>query len=427
MGCNNIIESSESYEFLNFIKLFDEKEQRILKIFNVYIIDKVVIPYKIRRKNFQVEVMSSPAFSIHLIFKNVLIEDGRHPKELLLSNPSGEVILNGKYRLKFTNHMAKEGTVKESSFIFDKVEAVIKLWNYDFNMIDLIQTPDKLPWRLVGGAITSLLHKYMILGDDYLNEYEKEYYEIFRFLNKYITLYLSEETKIGFGKTNLKYNYRKVIKRPIDFKSINAAKVLFEMCRMADLTELLTGDEQGNRQFFEAFIWLITQKDGQVIYDYVNDAIARCTENYPRIIQLLPAYSNHYQTIENTLNTVFSSRHWEGRYPHFSRLERPKFIETFNVYERKYTYINEKEKMAYISFIESIVEGELVITVIKGSALIRNKSRDQLLKAKASDCYFTDGGKRDCKIVDTIVIEQEAEPEAVQDSLVQLYKNIQTS
>jgi len=426
MGCNNIIESSKSYEFLDFIKLFDEKEQRILKIFYEYVIDKMVIPYKIRRKNFQVEVISSPAFSIHLIFKNVLIEDGRHPKELLISNPSGEV-LDGKYRFRFTNNLAREGTVKESSFVFDKVEPVIKLWNYNFNMVDLTQSPDKLPWRLVYEPIAALIHKSMMLGDDCLNKYEKQYYEIFRFLYKYIALYLSEETRIGFGKTNLQYNYRKVIKRPVDFKSINAGKMLFEECGLTDLTELLTGDEQGSLQFFEAFIWLITQKDGQVIYDYVNHAVTRCTENYPRIIHLLPAYSNHHQTIEDTLNTVFITRHWEGHYPHFRRMESPKFIETFNVYERKYTYINEKEKMIFVSFIESIVEGELVITAIKGSALVRNKNRDQLLEAIASDCCFTDGGKRDCEIVDSIAIEQDADPEVVQDSLVELCRNIQIS
>jgi len=424
MGCNSIIESSRNYEFLDFIKLFEAKEQRVLKLFYEYVIDKMIIPYKIRRKNFQVEVMSSPAFSIHLIFKNVLIEDGRHPKELLLSNPSGEVF-NGKYRFRFTNHLAKEGTVKESSFVFDKVEAVIKLWNYEFNMIDLRQTPDKLPWRLVYEPIASLIHKYMILGDDYLNEYEMKYYGVFRFLYKYITLYLSDETRIGFGKTKLQYNYRKVIKHPMDFKSIDAAKMMFAECQIADLTELLTGDEPGSRQFFEAFIWLITQKDGQVIYGYVNHAITRCTENYPRIKHLLPAYSNHHYNIENTLNTIFSSRHWEGHYPNFRRIERPKFIETYNVYERKYTYINEKEKIIFVSFIESIVEGELVMTAIKGSALVRYKNRDRLLEAKASDCYFTDGGKRTCEIVDSIIIEQDANQEAVQDLLVKLYKDIQ--
>lgn len=424
MGCNKIIESSESYDFLEFIKLFDEKEQQVLKIFNEYVIDKMVIPYKIRRKNFQIEVMSSPAFSIHLIFKNVLIEDGRHPKELLLSNPSGEV-LGDKYRFRFTNRLAKEGTAKESSFVFDKAEAVIKLWDYNFNMVDLTQTSDKLPWRLIYEPIASLIHKYTILGDGCLNVFEKKYYEIFRFLYKNITLYLSEETRIGFGKTSLQYDYRKVIKRPMDFKLINAAKLLFDECGMADLTELLTGDEQGSLQFFEAFIWLITQKDGQVIYDYVNDAITRCTEHYPRIKHLLPAYSNHHHTVENTLNTIFTSRRWEGSYPHFRRIERPKFIETFNVYERKYTHINEKEKIVFVSFIESIVEGELVITVIKGSALLRHKNRDQLLEAKASDCYFTDGGKRTCGSAGSIIIEQEADPEAVQDLLVELYRNIQ--
>jgi len=423
MGYNNMVDTTKSYDFLRFIKFFGEKEQRILKIFNKYVIDKAVIPYKIRSKDFRIEVMSTPAFSAYLIFKNVLIEDGRHPKELLLSNPSGEVI-DGKYRFKFTNLLAREGTVREGSFIFDGVETAVDLWNYNFNMVDLTQTPDKLPWRLICEPIESLIHKHVMLGADYLNDCEMNHYEVFRFLYKYITLYLSDETVIGFGKSNLRYNSRMVIKRPLDFRMINAAKTLFDECDMPDLTELSNGDEQGSLQFFEAFIWLITQKDGKAVYDYASRAIDKCSRDYPNINHLLPVYSEHYNTIKNTLNTVFLSRHWEGSYPHYRKKERPKFIETFNVYERKYTYINEKEKMICVSFIESIVEGELVITVIKGSILLRHKNREQLLKAKAFDCFFTDGGKRTCKIVDSITIRSDNNQEDIQDSLVRSYKRI---
>ena len=108
-------------KFQQFVQQFHTEEQKVLLAFYRELVGKRSIPYKITDRNFTVTVQKSQGFSIDIEFQDVLIEDGRHPKEIFMESLRGERLSDGRYRLSFINGLAAqtEGQVsKESSFSF---------------------------------------------------------------------------------------------------------------------------------------------------------------------------------------------------------------------------------------------------------------------------------------------------------------------
>ena len=68
-------ETSESMrqKFLDFSGTFSAEVKQTLMIFYDQIVNREVIPYKIKNKDWEVMVASSNAFSLKLTFHNVII------------------------------------------------------------------------------------------------------------------------------------------------------------------------------------------------------------------------------------------------------------------------------------------------------------------------------------------------------------------
>ena len=69
------------------LRMFDGEERQALNGLSEYVVgQKEGTPYKIKNRILHVDVLSTPAMSLELDFADVLIEDGRHPREILITH-----------------------------------------------------------------------------------------------------------------------------------------------------------------------------------------------------------------------------------------------------------------------------------------------------------------------------------------------------
>ena len=417
----------ERENFLNFAGHFQEDVKCGLTVFYDHVVNKLSVPYKIKNKEFSVFAADTPAFSLELQFHNVIIEDGRHPREILMTCVRGECIndhsATGKYRIRFINGLVTEGMIKESSFTFDELTVHLHLWNYNFSTYPFSVDTDKVPWRLIYEPAASLMQKWQMLGESGLNENEIENATTFQFLYTYLGLYLDSETYVGYGKSSVVYDKALIDRCVLSKRMRLAAKKLFETCHWKDMETLLENYEDNIRGFFEAWVLKITNKEGRILFDCVSEMIERCTRDYPRRKDLLPLYAGNRSFVRDILDTMFESRGYKGSYPVYVLKDKPKFIETSFVYERKYTYINEKQKVRMITFIESIVEGGLQISAVDGTMLVRDGSEKTFLN-NALYCYFTDGGRRSARMKESLYITPEMSREDLREDIAAFFKQI---
>lgn len=164
-------------KFHQFVQQFHTEEQKVLLAFYRELVGKRKIPYKIKDRNFLVNVQMSQGFAIDVEFQDVLIEDGRHPKEIFMENLRGERLEDGRYRLSFTNRLASVGegqAPKESAFSFASFRGGVRLWNYRVHTLKLESDSIGLPWNLVYETMEAIEQKRQVLGEHFLNVYEQE-------------------------------------------------------------------------------------------------------------------------------------------------------------------------------------------------------------------------------------------------------------
>lgn len=407
--------------FIHFAGLFNASVKQGLIAFFDYIVDKQVIPYKIKNKEFSILVADTVAFTIELKFHNVIIEDGRHPREILITNISGEKVdepgAMGRYRIRFVNSLVTEGIVKESAFVFDDLTVSIDLWNYNFSTYDFSVGDSKVPWRLIYEPAAALMDKWQVLGEQDLNTYEIEHATIFQFLHTYLGLYLDEQTYVGYGKSSINYDQAFVSQYILTKRQQLAAKKLFEICQWQDMIGLLEKyNENEPTVLFEAWVHKITSKEGRILFDYVNEMLVKCTRDYPRHRKLLPIYAGSRSLVQSMLDELFVARGYEGTYPVYIAKDKARFIETSLVYERKYTFINAKHKLHMFTFIESIVDGGLHICAAQGTVYLRDNAEKNFLN-NALYCFFADGGRRSVGITESIYIEPETDREELKEDI----------
>lgn len=145
---------------------------------------------RIKNRILHVDVLSTPAMSLELDFADVLIEDGRHPREILITHLSGECFErtetvkgeNGAeekvsvpyYRLSFVNGLS-EGPYQAERGVLLSLEVckvALHLYNYDSAMEPLDVDADKLPWRILMHPLKAMLEKAQILGVESLDKDE---------------------------------------------------------------------------------------------------------------------------------------------------------------------------------------------------------------------------------------------------------------
>lgn len=394
------------YTLEQFAQFYSGIDRQALLLLDRMIVGKKAVPYRIRSREFSIEVTATTAFTLNIVFHNVLIEDGRHPTEILLDQVWIEKT-DHHYRLRFVNGLKKEETGKESSLSFDFVEAQIYLWNYNFYTYKLTPETDKLPWCLLDEPMEALLVKAENLGNDGLNEYERKLLPAAQFLSVIFKLYLDRETKIAYGKTNVYYN--RELLAAMKFSKIPRQAGLELMERFGWITQKqkFLHFDQDPDGFFKSFIWQMTEKEGKTMFNWMTLNFKAATSEYPGLKQMLPVYADNHQLIRSCMDRVLCARGFEGNYPHYHRERKPSFIEISHVYERKYTYLNEKKKLELISFVESIVNGCLEVTAICGTILGRKKTDIYDASMTAVDGCFTDQGRRRCSVSMTMAVEPE--------------------
>ena len=152
--------TEKKISFKKFIQHFPDTEQKVLISLYTHIVGKKVIPYKFKDSNFVIPILCTQAFSMSVEFENVLIENGRHPKEVLMLGLQGDVLEGGRYILRFLNGQTEEGQPpRENAFSFDRVRARVKLWDYQIHQLKFENDMERLPWLLVNDTLAAMEEK----------------------------------------------------------------------------------------------------------------------------------------------------------------------------------------------------------------------------------------------------------------------------
>lgn len=401
------------YTLEDFARFYTGTDKQAILMFDRVIVGKQIIPYKIRSKDFPIEVAATTAFSLSIVFHNVLIEDGRHPLEIIMDNVRIERAADGMFRLRFVNSLKKEEPVKESSFVFEKVDALVYLWNYNFYTQALSTDSDKIPWCLLNEPIKALLAKALYLGRDSLNVYENKILPAVQFLDGIFDVYLHDRTKIAYGKSNIYYDKDILESMKFSKAQTHAGIALMEQLGWLELKQKFLHLDEDKAAFFKGFIRQLTEREGKTLYTWLTSNLSAATSEYPRLKQVLPVYAGNHQMIRNCMDRMMSDCGFEGAYPHYRKEKKAAFIEVSQVYERKYTYLNEKKKLELISFVESIVNGCLELAAIKGTILGRKKTDIYDAAMTAIDGCFSDQGRRRCYVEGVLTIDPDMSEEQV--------------
>ncbi len=413
------------YSLKDFARFYTGANRQALLLFARLVEAGTVIPYRIRNKAFSVEVASTTAFTLNLVFQNVLIEDGRHPAQILMENVRIQRG-GGVFRLKFYNALKKEEPAKESSFVFDHLNSAVVLWNYNFYTQSLLDNPEKLPWCLLDEPMRALLGKASSLGRDSLNEYEKKILPAVQFLDVIFGLYLDAETKVAYGRSNIYFNREKLETMTFGEGQKRAGIALMEQFGWLESKQRFLHFEEDKEAFFKSFVRQLTQKEGKTLYTWLQGNLSAATSEYPRLKQVLPVYAGNHRIICNCIDKVIRDCGYEGSYPDYRKEKKAAFVEVSQVYERKYTYLNEKKKLELISFVESIVNGCLTVTALRGTILGKRKTDIYDTAMTAIDGCFTEQGRRRCQVESVLSIDPDMEEgqvlELTQDFIIGLVK-----
>lgn len=408
-------------KFHQFVQQFHTEEQRVLLAFYRELVGKRKIPYKIKDRNFLVNVQMSQGFAINVEFQDVLIEDGRHPKEIFMENLRGERLADGRYRLSFTNRLASNGegqAPKESAFSFSSLQGGVRLWDYHVHTLKLKSDTIGLPWDLVNETLEAIEQKYQVLGENYLNVHEQKALEIFKFLRPYLQLYLLPTTKIGFGKSTVLYDSDQVDWQ-LDSVQMRKGAEFFAGLGLRRLADCFIKRECNDRELIQELLYTMRSLKGNILFKTLNQLLEQCGRDQQGLYESDRDMNNFRSYIREKIQKVFMDHGWKGNYPSYMAVSQPDFIEVSNIYKRQYAYLNEKMKFIYFDFIESIVDGQYHITPITGMILPKNTNIDYR-KCTSMDCFFLDGGRRNGAVFDDLSVSEGMTRKAIKEKMDQL-------
>ena len=396
----------EEEAFHEFVQQFNKEEQKVLWAFYRELVGKRKIPYKIRERNFVVNVQMTQGFVIDIEFQDVLIEDGRHPKEILMESLRGERLNNGRYRFTFLNRQGLlEGQEpKESAFSFASFKARMRMWDYSVHTMPLNGESKGMPWNLIHETMNSIDQKRAVLGENALNDHEMKVLEIFDFLCPYLQLYLHPMTKIGFGKSTVLYT-SSAFDAGLEKSAMRNASAFFDGLGMKRLSGLFLNGECNDRDLVQELLYTMSSMKGNIIFRTLKQLIDACGKNYPGLYEYDKEMEKFHFYVKEKIQKIFAEHEWVGTYPSYMIKVEPNFVEVSNVYKRQYTYLNEKAKFIYFDFVESVVDGELCVTPVTGMILPKNTNIDYR-KRSSLDCFFYDGGRRNGAIITDLAISE---------------------
>ena len=409
----------EQAEYREFVELFNGEEKQALNGLAEYVVGQKRIPYKIKNRTLHVDVLSTPAMSLELDFTDVLIEDGRHPREILITHLSGErferietikgtdgteaKITIPYYRLSFVNGLS-EGPyqVKESSFVFRGLQGSLCLYNYDSAMEPLDVNADKLPWRILMHPLKAMLEKAQILGVESLDRDELQALPLLCVFYELIQFYLAPTTEAGVGRSLIRFDEELAENFAFSQEDLNAACEYLAPYGMEELTGWLHKAISERSAFCRYWIQFASMKKAETLYKILTDILDECSRYYEK--KPLPlSCRKHRSAVRRALNEYFCRHKWRGEFPNYRRSEASSFLEVSNVYKRMYTYINEKQKAFFVDFIEGVTENSYTVTAVSGYVLLKDSENARDYRALSG--YFLDGGRRNSHIVGQITID----------------------
>ena len=392
--------------FHQFVQQFNMEEQRVLWAFYRELVGKRTIPYKIKERKFVVNVQMTQGYVIDVEFDDVLIEDGRHPKEIFMESLRGERLNNGRYRLSFLNRLGlMEGQEpKESAFSFKSFKARMRMWDYKVHTMALNNESKGTPWNFIYETMGAMDLKRSALGESALNVHEVKALQIYDFFCPYLQLYLDPMTKVGFGKSTVLYT-SSAFDAGLEMPAMKNGAAFFDGLGMKRLAALFLNGECNDRELIQELLYTMYSIKGNIIFRTLNQLIEECGKDYPGLYEYDQEMTKFRSYAKEKIQKIFGDHEWSGTYPSYMMKVEPNFVEVSNIYKRQYAYLNEKSKFIYFDFIESVVDGQLRVTPVTGMILPKNSNIDYR-KRSSLDCFFFDGGRRNGAVIDDLMISE---------------------
>lgn len=407
------------YSLEEFARFYSGTDRIALLCLEKLIERKQIIPYKIKNKEFSVEVEATPAFTLKLVFHHVLIEDGRHPSEIRMEKVCVEKGQDVQ-RLRFYNTLRVGATPKESSFVFDRISSHVKVWDYNFYTQAPQKNQTKLPWRLLREPMDALLEKAKILGSHSLNDCEKDIVPTMEFLDSVLNLYLDESTKVAYGRSKVSFDAQKMDAVKFSEEEKQAGISLLEQIGWVETKLKLQHFSENREDFFKSFVYTMTQKEGKSLYLWMRDKLELAASGYPKLMQDLPVYAQNQPIVKSCIDKILKGNGYTGRFPDYHKEKKAAFIEVSRVYERKYTYLNEKKKLDLVSFVESISPEGLEVTAVRSTILGKKKTDIYDTSMTAMDGCFCDQGRRRFEVEESVILSPDMEEEQVRERIEEL-------
>lgn len=406
--------------FHQFVQQFHTEEQKVLWAFYRELVGKRKIPYKIKERNFVVNIQLNQSFAMDIEFQEVLIEDGRHPKEIFMESLRGEKLENGRYRLSFMNRLGlSEGQEpKESAFSFSSFKANLRQWDYQVHTLKLTNDTQGIPWIFIYQTLEAMDTKRAVMGESTLNLQEIKALQIFDFLCPYLQLYLDPMTKVGFGKSTVLYTSHS-FDAGLEMPAMKNAAAFFEGLGMKRLAALFLKGDCNQKDLIQELLYTMYSVKGNIIFRTIKQMIDVCGKDYSGLYEYDRDMSKFRSYIKEKIQKIFSDHEWSGDYPSYRIKLEPEFVEVSNVYKRQYAYLNEKSKFIYFDFIESVVDGTLCVTPVTGMILPKNSNIDYQ-KRTSLDCFFFDGGRRNGAVIEDLMVSEDMSVNTLRQRMKQL-------
>lgn len=406
--------------FHQFVQQFHTEEQKVLWAFYRELVGKRKIPYKIKGRKFMVNIQMNQSFAMDIEFEDVLIEDGRHPKEIFMESLRGETLENGRYRLSFMNRMGLlEGQEpKESAFSFASFKGSIRQWNYKVHTLKLTNDAAGIPWNFIYETLGAMDAKRAVMGERALNLQEMKALQIFDFLCPYLQLYLDPMTKVGFGKSTVLYTSHN-FDAGLEETAMKNAAVFFDDLGMKRLAALFLSGDCNQKELVQELLYTMYSMKGNIIFRTLKRLIDACGKEYLGFYEYDADMMKFRNYIKEKVQKIFSDHAWLGSYPSYRVKLEPNFVEVSNVYKRQYAYLNEKAKFIYFDFIESVVDGEFCVTPVTGMILPKNANIDYQ-KRTSLDCFFFDGGRRNGAVIEDLTVSESMSVHTLREKMKQL-------
>lgn len=424
--------------FIAFARRFPKADPRALLYFLREVAGKKALPYKFKNRNFVIECLDIPAATIVLNFEEVLIEDGRRPRTVVMAHVQGEALdrqktvtqLDGSqrtipvltYRLAFVNPEGNQHRI--STFTFRNMAANIQYWNYNLVSLEPEKNMDKLPWRLMAQPLEAFIEKARALGTEALNPAEIQCLPVFCVIYELIQFYLSPNTTIGIGYGTAAFSQEESEQFVYSQEDARAVARVLAQGPLEEFGRRLEASFMDKPGFCRYLVRFFSHSESEVLYRYLGEALTECTKPCPEINRSYSVYHQYGQIVQNQLNDFFLSNQWYGTYPMYRKVERPRFMKDTSVYTSQYDYINPTQKVYYLDIIESITSEKYVITAVLGSVM----GKEQDMKTRrhcALECFLTDGAKRSGRVLATVAFEENMSESLVHAAIKFLEAQIQ--